>query len=80
MLGYTTRKKALAAGMTHHGSYFGIPVWSAPDHPDFLVFAKWRPFDYVMSVFHYIEGFMRDILFPDDEPCFQFKIGSRIKP
>jgi len=78
MLGYVTKKEALSVKMTHHGSYYGIPLWLAPEHPDFLVWAKWQPMEIVLTVFHHIEGFMRSILFPDDEPVFQFKIGNRI--
>lgn len=78
MLGYMTKTDAVKAGMTHHGSYYGIPVWVAPDHPDFLCCTKWRPLDYLLPVFHRIEGVMRSILFPDDEPMFQFKIGKKI--
>ena len=78
MLGYMRKKDALKCGMTHHGSYYGIPVWMAPDNPDFLCCAKWRPFDYLMNLFCHIEGFMRSILFPDDEPIFQFKVGDKI--
>lgn len=80
MIGYMTRKEATASGMTHHGSYFGIPVWMAPCHPDFLVCAKWRPFDYLMIVFHHIEGVVRSIVYPDDPPCFQFTIREEIHP
>ena len=79
MFGYMTEKEAIKAGMTHHGSYFGIPVWMAPDSDDFLCCAKWRPMDYLMIAFHHIEGEMRSFLFPDDEPCFQFKVGKPIR-
>lgn len=27
MLGYITEKKAKTEGFTHHGSYYGIPIW-----------------------------------------------------
>jgi len=80
MLGYMTKSEAVKAGMTHHGSYYGIPVWIAPERPDCLCCAKWRPFDYLMILFHYIEGFMRSVLFPDDYPMFQFTIKKPIEP
>ena len=78
MLGYMTKSEALAAGMTHHGSYYGIPVWMAPDDPDFLCCAKWRPFDYLMTVFSFIECLMRSLLEPEEEPVFQFKVLKSI--
>lgn len=79
MLGYMGKSEALAAGMTHHGSYYGIPLWLGSDNPDFPVCCKWKPMENIMIAFHYIEGFMRSILFPEDEPSFQFKIGEKIK-
>jgi hypothetical protein len=81
MLGYMTAKQALASGFTHHGKYFGIPLWVGnPDDPNggMLVAAKWAPMEYVMTAFHYVEGFMRSVLFPEDEPMFQFLIGQPI--
>ena len=41
--------------------------------------AKWKPLDYLIPAFCRIEGFMRSVLFPDDEPVFQFKVGSKNK-
>lgn len=79
MFRYMTQEQAILNGFTHHGSYYGIPLWLAPDHPDFPVSTKWEPMECVMTLFHYIEGFTRPILFPDDEPCFQFKIRRPIK-
>lgn len=79
MLGYMTEKEALQLGFTHHGKYFGIPCWMTDgDCP--MVATKWSPMEYVMDVFHVIEGFLRSAFYPDDEPCFQFLIGEKIKP
>ena len=78
MLGYMTAKEAVANGFTHHGKYFGIPVWVAPDK-DFMVATKWAPMEYVMTVAHVIEGFLRSVLQPDDEPVFQFLLGPEIE-
>ena len=78
MLGYTTAKKAKEAGFTHHGSYFGIPCWIAPDK-GFMVATKWAPMEYVMSAAHVVEGAVRAFLYPFDEPCFQFHLGEEIK-
>lgn len=77
MLGYISAKKAKELGFTHHGKYYGIPLWIAPDS-DFMVATKWAPMELVMTVFHYIEGFMAAVMRPDDEPNFQFLLGPRI--
>lgn len=77
--GCITAAEAQARGFTHHGKYYCIPVWLAPENPDFPVATKWAPMEYVMSMFQYIEGFMRSILFPDDEPCFQFVVMGEIR-
>jgi hypothetical protein len=78
MLGYMTAKKALENGFTHHGKYYGIPIWVAPDK-DFMVATKWAPMEYVMTAFHYFEGFLSDMFFPDSEPTFQFLLGPEIR-
>jgi hypothetical protein len=85
MLGYMTAKEARSHGFTHHGSYFGIPVWvgnpeRADDVGGVMIATKWAPMEYLMTVFHYIEGFMRAVLFPDAEPRFQFQVGPEITP
>lgn len=79
MLGYMTVKEAKAAGMTNHGSYYGIPLWIACSGNGCSVAAKWSPMDNLSPLFAHIEGFIRSVMFPDDEPCFQFKVGSEIK-
>lgn len=78
MLGYMTAKEAKAVGFTHHGKYFGIPCWIAPDN-GFIVATKWAPMEHVMTVAHYIEGFFRAVFFPHDEPVFQFLLGEEIE-
>lgn len=79
LLGYMTACEALREGFTHHGSYYGIPVWVAEGGPDGLMVAtKWAPLEYVMTVFHYIEGLLRSVFDPDDVPTFQFMVGKPI--
>lgn len=79
MFGYMSAKEAKAQGFTHHGKYFGIPVWLGnPEQEGMAVAAKWAPMEHVLTLFHYIEGFMRAVLFPDDRPVFQFLQGPRI--
>lgn len=77
MLGYMNAKEALKQGFTHHGSYFGIPVWVAPND-EFMVATKWAPMEYLMTAAHYIEGFLHSVMFPDDEPGFRFLLGPKI--
>lgn len=80
MLGYMTASEAKSQGFTHHGSYFGIPCWIGnPEQEGMMVATKWAPMEPVMTAFHYIEGFMRSVLFPDDPPCFQFAVGGKIE-
>lgn len=77
MLGYMSEKQALKNGFTHHGKYFGIPVWVAPEK-EFMVATKWAPMEYVMAAMHPVEQFMRSVLHPEDEPVFQFMLGRKI--
>ena len=79
MLGYMTKREALANGFTHHGSYYGIPLWLAPYNPDFPVAAKWAPLEWLMSAFTFIEQTISSLVFPNDEPAFQFGIGEPIE-
>lgn len=81
MLGYMTKREALANGFTNHGKYYGIPLWVAPDGPDgMMVATKWAPAELLMTVFHVFEGVIRPVLFPEDEPVFQFMVGREIEP
>jgi hypothetical protein len=80
MLGYMTKAAALQAGFTHHGAYYGIPLWLAPYSQDFPVATKWAPMEWVMSAFVVIEQTISSIVFPNDEPAFQFSIGEPIEP
>lgn len=77
--GYMTEDEALKNGFTHHGKYYGIPVWIAPANPDCPVATKWAPMECIMTLFIWIASFMRPILFPHDPPCFQFKIFKKIQ-
>ena len=46
MLGYMTERQAKANSFTHHGSYYGIPVWIGDPHGEFRVATKWAPFEF----------------------------------
>jgi len=81
MLGYTTKKEAVAHGCTHHGSYYGIPLWMGDvDSEAPLVFAKWAPLDLMIYAFSWIEGLLFPLVHgPDAEPMFMFKLKGEIK-
>lgn len=78
LLGYMDAEHAVAVGFTHHGKYFGIPVWIAPDK-DFMVATKWAPMEYVMTAAHHIEALLREVFWPEEEPIFQFLLGPEIE-
>lgn len=78
MFGYMTAREAAEHGFTHHGKYFGIPVWIGDPDGDMLVATKWAPLEYLMTAFHHIEGFLSS-LFPEREAGFQFRVGPTIK-
>lgn len=79
MLGWMTKKQAIKEGFTHHGSYYGIPLYMTEgDMP--IVCPKHYAFEYLMDLAMVIEG----LLFPlihgaDAEPVFMFKIGDKIE-
>lgn len=79
MLGYMTERAAKEDGFTHHGKYYGIPVWIGDPHGEFRVATKWAPFEYLMTLAHMIEGFLLDMFYPDDEPAFRFVITKPIQ-
>jgi len=80
-LGIITAAEAKAQGFTHHGSYYGIPLWMGDvesDGPSVAV--KWVALDYVMDLFMVIEGFMFPLVHgADAEPMFMFKIAGELK-
>jgi hypothetical protein len=39
LLGYMTAAEAKGHGFTHHGSYYGMPLWLAPGAPGIQVAA-----------------------------------------
>lgn len=78
MLGYMTAKEALSHGFTHHGKYFGIPIWMSDNPEAPMIATKWAPMEFVMTAFHYIEAFIQANFFPEREPGFQFWMGQPI--
>ena len=77
VFGYISASEALSYWFTHHGKYYGIPVWIAPD-AGFMVATKWELAEPVMIVATWIEGFLLSVFYPDDEPTFQFLLGPKI--
>jgi hypothetical protein len=79
MLGFMTAREARAIGFTHHASYYGLPLWLMATGDDGVsIAAKWAPLDYLIPLFTHIEQFIRSVMFPDDEPCFQFVVGEEL--
>ena len=78
MLGYMTKKEALREGFTHHGSYYGIPLWIGDPDGEFIVATKWAPMEYLMSAAHHIGALLTAAFFPDEEPAFRFLVGKQI--
>lgn len=77
LLGYMTEAEAKQEGFTHHGSYYGIPLWVGEPGDGMMVATKWAPMEFVMSLFHGIEAFMNTML--GNEPSFMFRIHGDIQ-
>lgn len=77
MFGYITKEEARSAGFTHHGLYYGVPIWISDDACP-MVAAKWAPMEFMITVGHYIEHFMQS-LHPDCDRGFLFYYGKRIE-
>lgn len=80
-LGIMTKAEAKALGFTHHGSYYGIPLWMGDVHSEGpSVAVMWAPLDFVMDLFMHIEGFMFPLIHgADAEPMFMFKVAGELK-
>lgn len=78
MLGYMTEKEAKEYGFTHHGSYYGIPLWMGDFESEApMIATKWSPLEHVMTIFHFIEGACHAIL--GTEPSFMFVVKDEIE-
>jgi hypothetical protein len=75
-----TEREAWMEGFTHHGSYYGIPVWMGEEEGQLVVACKYAWLEWVMDVFRHIEQFMRPILYPDEPPVFMFVQKRQIDP
>lgn len=79
MLGYMTQDEALSHGLTHHGRYYGIPIWIGDPYGEFRIAVKWVPLDPLLTLFTYIEAALNQIWYPDREGTFMFFVGKEIK-
>lgn len=78
--GYMTAKEAKAEGFTHHGNYYGIPIWIGyVDTATPMVATKHAALEPLMTLFHMIEGLVGG-LFLNREPAFLFQVGAPIDP
>lgn len=77
MLGYMSESEAKGHGFTHHGKYFGIPVWIGDPYGDCMVATKVSWLEPVMSLAHVIEGLCHAMR--GTEPNFMFLVGREIK-
>lgn len=76
MLGYMSEAKAKAEGFTHHGKYYGIPIWIGDPYRDCMVATKVWWLEPVMSAAHVIEGLCHSLR--GTEPSFMFLVGRKI--
>lgn len=77
--GYIAPSEAIAKNFTHHGKYFGIPIWISPDDPDCPVICKWAPMELLMEAAVFIEQTLGPMMFPGEDAVFQFGVGEEIK-
>lgn len=78
-LGFMTKHEALSEGFTHHGSYYGIPLWmTETDEP--MICPKHILLEPVMDLFIAIEMFLFPLVHGEDaDPVFRFVIKSKIE-
>ena len=77
-MGYTTEEAARSDGYSHHGYYYGIPIYIADPHSDCRVEPKWSPMTLLMSVFIEFEHWSYVLFFPDEKPAFRIALGKSI--
>lgn len=78
MLGYITEKQAKKLGATHHGSYYGIPIWMGDVNGECpLVLAKFYPFElFLIPIMTFIEQAINDLR--GNENMYMFKVLKEI--
>lgn len=76
MFGYLAAAQAKAEGFTHHGKYYGIPIWIGDPEGDCIVATKFWWMDPLMVLAGCIEGWCHVIR--NTEPSFMLYIGEEI--
>ena len=80
IFGYMNAKQALAAGFTHHGKYYGIPLWITDpddDNDGPMVATKFVWMEPLMSLWHHVEQTLWSLR--GEDPGFMFMIGAPIE-
>lgn len=78
MIGYIQEAQAKAEGFTHHGLYYGLPIWIALNTDEPMVAAKVVWLDWLIPIISTIENIVRSIMRPGDESGFMFTITREI--
>lgn len=72
-----TKEQALEIGFTHHGSYFGIPLWMTDSEQPFIT-VKFSCMNSTFDMANQIEGFLFHLFWPEEVRVTTFKIGRKI--
>lgn len=79
LLGFMTEKKAKELGFTHHGSYFGVPVYIGDPYGQCMVTTKHPILDPIFDLMGVLESVFRPLIHPENPAVFQFRLKGRIK-
>ena len=61
-------REARAAGATHEGTFYGLPIWARDPHGyDPMVFAKWNAADWLIPVLAMLGAFFAWMAGDDEE-------------
>lgn len=73
---YTSADEAKSLGLTHYGSYFGIPLYIGEVDGECAVELKYSFMYPLMELFHHIEGVINEL--KGVEPNFQFTVKGEL--
>jgi len=73
---HITEKEALEMGMTHHASYFLIPIWIGEDGDDIIFCTKWCLMEFAFTFIHFFESIFLLMLF--QEVTAHVSVGEEI--
>lgn len=79
LLGFMTEQKAKELGFTHHGSYFGVPIYIGDPYGQCMVTVKHPILDPLFDLMGVLEGIFRPLVHPENPAVFQFRLKGRIK-